>query len=156
MNETKIIKDGHRLEKTENGWKYIREFEAEMSEEEKQNKIEILKGNIEICKEELKKFNEEEYAKYIKQLEDKSAENLKTYAETLEKIDEKITRETEEEFQMRKQETRKELELLIQHHEKATSMAKDNLKKEFEKQIQKYENQIKGETEALEVYEKAN
>jgi hypothetical protein len=153
--EIMVVKDEQKITKIGNEYFYKREFNAKMSEEEKQKIESRLKMDIQRCKEEIEKLNDENYEKALKEIEEKSEKNLQEYQEMKKNFNELIHKETDEEFEQRKEASMKELDTLILHSKDAEKMAKDNLQRMYEEQKEAYNRQLEEQTKVLKIYEEA-
>lgn len=150
----RIIKDEQKITKLPNGgFVFTKEFEAEMTSEDKEEIESKLKKDIDSCRKVLKDLTEDHLNLALNRIEQEGKENLEKYKEKFENIDELVKPETLEEFEKRKKETIEELKMLIEHNDEAVQLAKDRIKQMFNQQKSLHEIQLKQQEELLKLYE---
>jgi hypothetical protein len=148
---SEIIKDEHEIIKEGEEYVYKRDFRVKMNKEEYENMKEMIKKDILICEQELEYLNEEKLEEAMKKIEEKGENQLNEWRKQLENMNE-VKRETEEEYEKRKEEMTKDLQLLIQNNEKITQEAKNQLQKSYKTDKNKYETKLKNSKEAMKIY----
>jgi histidinol dehydrogenase len=148
---SEIIKDEHEIIKEGEEYVYKRDFRVKMNKEEYENMKEMIKKDILICEQELEYLNEEKLEEAMKKIEEKGENQLNEWRKQLENMNE-VKRETEEEYEKRKEEMTKDLQLLIQNNEKITQEAKNQLQKSYKTDKNKYETKLKNSQEAMKIY----
>ena len=111
-----------------------------------------LQKNVDGCLRELGQLTEENYNKAILELDKKSSKTQAEYKNLLANIDTVIIRETQKQFEKRKQENKTETTALIEHASKGLKLAKENFKKIFTAEKEKYEKQLKDNSQKLQLY----